>query len=40
VSVLENTFLNNLDEWIKMQKNLLATLKDMESKQQTSDMDR
>jgi hypothetical protein len=40
VSRLENTFLNNLDEWIKMQKNLLATLKEMEVKQSTSDMDR
>ena len=40
VSRLENTFLNNLDEWIKMQKNLLATLKEMEIKQSTSDMDR
>ncbi len=35
---MESSFISNLDEWIKMQKNLLATLKEMEK--QEKDMDR
>ncbi|MBW9140629.1 MAG: DUF2153 domain-containing protein [Candidatus Aramenus sp.] len=35
---MESSFISNLDEWIKMQKNLLATLKDMEK--QDKDLDR
>lgn len=40
VSMVENSFIGNLDEWIKLQKNLLATLKDMEKKEPTENMDR
>lgn len=35
--MLESSFLSNLDEWIKMQKNLLQTLKDMEKRDQEMD---
>ncbi|EZQ03824.1 MULTISPECIES: DUF2153 domain-containing protein [Acidianus] len=35
---MENSFLSNLDEWIKMQKTLLSTIKDMEKSEK--DMDR
>ncbi|AWR94355.1 DUF2153 domain-containing protein [Acidianus brierleyi] len=34
---MENSFISNLDEWIKMQKNLLATLKDMQKQDQAMD---
>lgn len=37
---MESSFIGNLDEWIKLQKNLLSTLKDMEKKEKTEDMDR
>jgi Uncharacterized protein conserved in archaea len=37
---VENSFISNLDEWIKMQKNLLMTIKDMEKKEEEVDMDR
>ncbi|ARM75965.1 DUF2153 domain-containing protein [Acidianus manzaensis] len=35
---MENSFLSNLDEWIKMQKSLLETIKDMQKNEK--DMDR
>jgi hypothetical protein len=38
--MLESSFLSNLDEWIKMQKSLLATIKDMEKNENDKDMDR
>ncbi|MEM3680871.1 MAG: DUF2153 family protein, partial [Metallosphaera sp.] len=31
---MEGSFISNLDEWIKMQKNLLATIKEMEKKEE------
>ncbi|BCU70406.1 DUF2153 domain-containing protein [Stygiolobus caldivivus] len=37
---MENGYLSNLDEWIKMQKNLLNTVKEMEKKYQAGDVDR
>lgn len=37
---MEGSFISNLDEWIKMQKNLLATIKDMEKKEETMEEDR
>jgi hypothetical protein len=37
---LESGYLANLDEWIKMQKNLLNTLREMEKKYQSPDVDR
>ena len=37
---MESGYLANLDEWIKMQKNLLNTLKEMEKKYQSPDVDR
>jgi Uncharacterized protein conserved in archaea len=37
---LENGYLSNLDEWIKMQKNLLNTVKEMEKKYESGDTDR
>ncbi|AWR97320.1 DUF2153 domain-containing protein [Acidianus sulfidivorans JP7] len=35
---MESSFLSNLDEWIKMQKSLLQTIKEMEKNEK--DMDR
>ncbi|AWR99264.1 DUF2153 domain-containing protein [Metallosphaera hakonensis] len=37
---MEGSFISNLDEWIKMQKNLLATIKDMEKKEEGAEEDR
>lgn len=37
---MEGGFVNNLDEWIKMQKNLLMTVKEMEKKINSEEMDR
>ncbi|MFP3232251.1 MAG: DUF2153 domain-containing protein [Sulfolobaceae archaeon] len=37
---MENGYLSNLDEWIKMQKNLLNTVKEMEKKYESGDTDR
>ncbi|MDT7875411.1 MAG: DUF2153 domain-containing protein [Sulfolobaceae archaeon] len=37
---MESGYLANLDEWIKMQKNLLNTLREMEKKYQSPDVDR
>jgi hypothetical protein len=37
---LENGYLSNLDEWIKMQKNLLNTVREMEKKYESGDIDR
>ncbi|MCQ4342862.1 MAG: DUF2153 domain-containing protein [Sulfolobales archaeon] len=37
---MEGGFLANLDEWIKMQKNLLETAKEMEKKLNSEEMDR
>jgi len=37
---LESGYLSNLDEWIKMQKNLLETLKELEKKYEAGDTDR
>ncbi|BFH73264.1 DUF2153 domain-containing protein [Sulfurisphaera javensis] len=37
---MESGYLSNLDEWIKMQKNLLETLKELEKKYESADADR
>jgi len=37
---LESGYLSNLDEWIKMQKNLLETIKELEKKYESEDVDR
>ncbi|BAK54207.1 MULTISPECIES: DUF2153 domain-containing protein [Sulfolobaceae] len=37
---MESGYLSNLDEWIKMQKNLLETLKELEKKYEAGDTDR
>ncbi|AEB95949.1 MAG: DUF2153 domain-containing protein [Metallosphaera sp.] len=37
---MEGSFISNLDEWIKMQKNLLATIKEMEKKEEGTLEDR
>ncbi|MFP3189543.1 MAG: DUF2153 domain-containing protein, partial [Sulfolobaceae archaeon] len=37
---MENGYLSNLDEWIKMQKNLLNTVREMEKKYESGDIDR
>jgi hypothetical protein len=34
---VEGSFVNNLDEWIKMQKNLLSTLKELEKKAESEE---
>lgn len=37
---MESSFIANLDEWIKMQKNLLETIKEIEKKENISQVDR
>ncbi|QKQ99980.1 DUF2153 domain-containing protein [Metallosphaera tengchongensis] len=37
---MESSFIGNLDEWIKMQKNLLSTIKDMEKREESVEQDR